>query len=160
MKDVQVKKHSLPYRKGVQAYIIKDNKILIVTEIEFPKFWKVPSGGMDPGEKPEETVKREMHEELNIHIDIIKKCSFKNKYYWPDNVVKRSGYKYKGQEQYIFIAQMKEGEKIKHNQKEIKSCKWIKFREINKYFSIDSQKKMAVKVLNEYKRLKKNNLIK
>ena len=153
--NTKVQKKNLPYREGVQAYIIEQEKILILKNVGDERNWKIPSGGVDPEEKPELTVKREMMEELNVEVEIIKKCSFKNKYNWPDKLVSKSGFKYQGQNQTVFIVKIKDGQKIKSNKHEIKAYKWIKFKDVSKSLSIDSQKKMTIKVINIYKSLNK-----
>lgn len=42
--------------------LLRDNKI----DIPFPNMWDIPGGGVENGELPEDTVRREMVEELGI----------------------------------------------------------------------------------------------
>lgn len=66
-------KHSNSYRPRAEVYIIKDNKYLIVG---IPPKWNgytIPGGGMDPGEIPEETAKREALEEIGTKCKNLKK---------------------------------------------------------------------------------------
>jgi 8-oxo-dGTP pyrophosphatase MutT (NUDIX family) len=53
------------------AFIRKDDKYLLVYDPKF-KFWRVPGGKVRPGEKDEETIKREMFEELDLEIAVEK----------------------------------------------------------------------------------------
>lgn len=57
------------------AVIIQDNKILCVQRNEnkydyISKKWEFPGGKVEENEQLEETVKREIQEELNLNIDV------------------------------------------------------------------------------------------
>lgn len=54
----------------VGAVIIKDKKILLGKRKKKPYkgCWDIPGGFMEPGEKPQEALKREIKEELGIEI--------------------------------------------------------------------------------------------
>ena len=53
----------------ISGFVEKDNKYLVVYDPKF-KFWRVPGGRLEPGEKEEETVKRELFEELDINVKV------------------------------------------------------------------------------------------
>ena len=63
----------------VIALIKKDGKFLMTKRVSFdpedkefyPFVWQFPGGGLEFGETPEETVKREMIEEIGVEIEII-----------------------------------------------------------------------------------------
>ena len=53
------------------AIIIQENKVLITQRSEtmpHPLKWEFPGGKLKPGESPEKCIKREICEELNLHI--------------------------------------------------------------------------------------------
>ncbi len=57
------------------AVIIKENKILCVQRNEnkydyISKKWEFPGGKVEENEQLEDTIKREIHEELNLNIDV------------------------------------------------------------------------------------------
>lgn len=57
----------------IAAIILKDNKVLIAQRAEGQKLagkWEFPGGKIEDGETPEECLKREMKEELNVDIEI------------------------------------------------------------------------------------------
>lgn len=143
---------SLPYRQGIQAYIFNDkDELLLVCNAGDEKFWKAPSGGMEKGEVPEETLKREMMEELGVNVEIIKKMPFKNKYTWSEELIKKHNYNFKGQEQVLFAVKIRKGEKIKIDQSEIQDYKWVKFSEVNSVLKLKTQQEMAERIFHEVK---------
>ena len=60
----------------VAAIIIFNNKVLCVQRCEnklpyISKKYEFPGGKIEPGEKREEAIKREIHEELKMQIEIV-----------------------------------------------------------------------------------------
>ncbi|MFA6081038.1 MAG: NUDIX hydrolase [Patescibacteria group bacterium] len=63
----------------VIALIKKGNKYLMTKRVSFdpkdrefyPYVWQFPGGGLEFGETPEETAKREMIEEIGVEIEIV-----------------------------------------------------------------------------------------
>jgi probable phosphoglycerate mutase len=64
------------------AAIIRDNHILMVREMhEQRDFWTLPGGGLEFGESYEEAVVREVKEEVNLEVKVIKHlftCAYEN----------------------------------------------------------------------------------
>ena len=58
----------LPIRKDKKFYLTRRNA---PGRPAWHKMWQVAGGGLEFGEKPEETLKREMMEELQVTVDII-----------------------------------------------------------------------------------------
>lgn len=58
--------------KVVAAIIKKENKIMIAQRIkgEFAGHWEFPGGKIEPNETPQEALKRELMEEMEIHIQV------------------------------------------------------------------------------------------
>ncbi|MFD8565777.1 NUDIX domain-containing protein [Streptomyces sp. NPDC057694] len=52
--------------KVVAAAVIEDGKLLVVSKQAAPDVFYVPGGKPEPGERPEETLKRELAEELGV----------------------------------------------------------------------------------------------
>lgn len=63
-------------RVSSRAIIIKDNKVLTMFRRRIKdgvttEYYVIPGGGQDDGESLEETVKRELKEEMNVNIKIL-----------------------------------------------------------------------------------------
>lgn len=144
----------LPYRQGVQAYIFNDkNEILVVCNANDANFWKMPSGGIDIGETSEETLHREVMEELGIKVRIIKKSKHKNKFDWPKEIKIKTGNKYRGQEQEVFITKIERNQNIKPDFYEISDYKWVYFKDVNKILKLEHQQITTKKIIQEYRDL-------
>lgn len=61
---------------ATKGIIFKDNKILLITKSDKedmnPNTIDIPGGRLEYGEKPEDSLKREIKEETGLEIDIIK----------------------------------------------------------------------------------------
>lgn len=57
---------------GVAAAIFNDaGQVLLVEHVFRPRFpWGLPGGWLEPGENPAEAVRRELEEELGLHIEV------------------------------------------------------------------------------------------
>ena len=72
------------------AVIIKDEKILICKRSKNDKQggkWEFPGGKIEAGETPEECLKREIKEELDLNIKVIDKLG-ENIYEYPGGAIK------------------------------------------------------------------------
>ena len=60
----------LPMRNGVGAVVLnKNNKVFVGKRIDNPgKFWQMPQGGVDEGEKYFDAMKRELLRRLVLKI--------------------------------------------------------------------------------------------
>ena len=97
----------LPLRNGVGAIVLnKNNQVFVGKRIDNPgKFWLMPQGGVDNGEKYLEAMKRELFEETGIkNYKIIKEIEGMTEYELPDYLLGKiwKG-KYRGQKQKWFI---------------------------------------------------------
>lgn len=63
---------SLHLRQAVRALIVDDDDAILLVEYRFGvdnSVWGPPGGGLEPGEHPEDGLRRELHEELGL-IDV------------------------------------------------------------------------------------------
>lgn len=65
-------------RVRAQALIIEDGKVLLARHHDLTigeRYWCMPGGGVEPGESPEQAAVRELKEETNLDIRIIRKIA-------------------------------------------------------------------------------------
>ena len=103
-----MKNRNLPLRTGVGVVVLNSkNEVFVAKRIDNPgDKWQMPQGGVDPGERLVEAMKRELLEETNIkNIKILKELDYWLQYELPDNLlgIIWKG-KYRGQKQKWFIA--------------------------------------------------------
>ena len=147
-------------RKIVVAVIInKQKKILMCEHIWIDGAWQFPQGGIEKGEKEEETLFRELREELgNEKFEIISKYPDKINYYFPKHI--KHGEKYIGCKQTFFLVEFlgqdKDIDFNKQEKPEFKSFKWVNLGEPEKtviYF----KKISYLKVMQYFKDKIKNH---
>ena len=122
----------LPLRNGVGAIVLnKNNQVFVGKRIDNPgKFWQMPQGGVDDGEKYIEAMKRELFEETGIkNFELVKEIEGMTEYELPDYLLGKiwKG-KYRGQKQKWFITRfLGEEKEINLNTKhaEFIDWKWI-----------------------------------
>lgn len=107
--------NDLPMRKGI-LIVIKDSdrNILICTRAsEGKEVWELPSGGLEKGEKPEQTFYREVYEELGLQrgdVSEPKLTGFSHTYVLPEN--KKRSWPYRGQSLVVLTSKILDKEKI------------------------------------------------
>jgi 8-oxo-dGTP pyrophosphatase MutT (NUDIX family) len=147
----------LPYRKSTVALILnKENKILIIQKNSYtPDQWDFPGGGIDGNEKPEETILRELSEELGSDkFEILKRDKNLDKYKWSKEYIlerfKKYGELYRGQERVRFLVKfLGNNDEIKIEDDENRKFKWIKIEELKKYLIIPGYFEKIRKALTE-----------
>lgn len=157
MSNIKINRGELPYRQAVIGIVLDDDKRFLVAQaITYGEDdWRFPGGGVDGNEKLEETLLRELEEELGTNnFEIIKKANFINQYEWPDHVVedqfKKKGIKYRGQEQVSFLVKFKgKKEDVKIQTEELRKVKWVKYDELKNHFTFPNQWNDAEKALKE-----------
>jgi putative (di)nucleoside polyphosphate hydrolase len=97
------------YRRGVGVMLLNtDRKVWVGRRIDrTDEAWQMPQGGIDPGEEPWETARRELEEETGIKPHLIERiadCPERLRYDLPEELApKLWGGKWRGQEQDWFL---------------------------------------------------------
>ncbi|MBL7662720.1 NUDIX domain-containing protein [bacterium] len=105
---------NLPYRKNVAIFVLNhEGKILQCQRTDLATVWQIPQGGIDEGEHPQETLKRELFEEVGIsEYALLGQLSQELRYDWPEALYDRG---FRGQDQTYFVVQIKAGTEICFN---------------------------------------------
>ncbi len=156
--------NKFPYRKGVNILVLDEqNNYLLVQKTNFDSHqWGFPGGGSEEGDSPEDTVYRELKEELgSTEFEIIYKSPIKIKFDWPkldqEMGFKKHGKWYQGQEKYWYVVKYT-GNKDNFNlqEEEIKNIKWVPYEDLEKHLVFEGQWDNVNSVIKDYK--KSNNL--
>ncbi len=147
----------LPYRKGTIGIITDDeNNFLVVQMVDYGENdWRFPGGGVEDEEKEEETILRELNEELGTDkFELLKRSKNLIKYDWPEHVVinqiKNKNRYFRGQTQTQFLIKFTGNkEDIKVDPGELRQIKWIKREEFKDYLHFEHELEEAEKVLEE-----------
>lgn len=147
------------YREAVFVVVYSlENEIpeyLILNRKLHWKGWEFPKGGIEPGEKIEVAVRREVKEETGLNIlGPLQSFNYSGKYEYTKELVNRPGIK--GQTFTLYAAQVKKG-KILLDEQEHEKYEWLKFEEAIKRLSWENQKKCLtiVHFWNQNKKLRK-----
>ena len=128
---------NLPFRSGVGIVVLnKDNKVFVAQRIDNQKkFWQMPQGGVDEGEKHLTAAYRELEEETSIkEVQLIKELEGLITYELPKNLlgIIWKG-KYRGQEQKWFVMRFLGNDSeinIKTKNPEFCEWKWVDLENI------------------------------
>ncbi len=139
-----VKKNKPLHRIGVST-LIKNNKnefLLVNLESFEEKFFTVVGGGQDIGESLMETAYREIFEELNIpreNLTFIRESNTPIIFYFRSPLIKENK-RYVGSQKFYFGFEFKgEDSIIKVNPGEVRSYKWVAFKDLKDYLLFDNQ---------------------
>ncbi len=147
---------SLPYRKNVAAFILNnEGKILNCKRADQYKDWQLPQGGIDPGETPEQAIRRELKEEVGLErVVFLGHLEEAIRYDWPPELHNRG---FAGQEQYFFMLRAPLGWKpnfILHHEKEFEEAAWDVtsefLRKVEPTFRGTSYKKAVLEFRRKY----------
>ena len=133
------------YRKGVSALIINQNQEFLLVNLKSfeDKYFAIPGGGMEENETLEESVYREMQEELSINkesLEFVGKSNFPLKFKFKVIKINSQGKEYEGSERHFFgFKFIGDDSEIKLQESEVKAYRWVPFVELNNYLLFDNQ---------------------
>ncbi len=116
------------YRPNV-AGILQNaaGRILVCERLDFADSWQFPQGGLDPAEKAEVGLRREIQEELSLtpsdYTVVDRRGPYR--YLFPDGIAKRG---FRGQEQHYFLLRLTASEatvNVATSKPEFRQVRWI-----------------------------------
>ena len=122
------------------ALLIKNNRILIAKRKHSDKLsgkWEFPGGKIEEGETPEECLKRELKEELNIDISI-KDFFIESIYSYPDFKIRLIAY---------FVI----WDTCKLIVRDHEKIAWALLSDLDKFDFAEADKPIVIKLKKEYK---------
>ncbi|HRY82751.1 MAG TPA: NUDIX hydrolase [Candidatus Moranbacteria bacterium] len=139
-------------RIGVGAFLFSKGRILILKRSKkeklLPGFWDIPGGKMEFGETPEEALKREAKEEINLDIELIAPCSV-----FSYITMKGKGHNVDIQ----YLVKTKESMQNIELMDEHEEYRWINHEELKKLSNVSNEMKRALsKGFEMYNKLKLN----
>lgn len=156
-----VNKEKLTYRPAAQAFVFNDRgELLIFQPVYWEKGFRIPGGGLHPGETPVAAIKRELKEEFNLDIEVLYQSPIVNKYDWEEEVIRAFIAKeeyYCGQEVTQFVCSILPNQSISVDSSEIKDYLFAAPDNLAPYFLLPGQVEMAARVLADYHLNTKNN---
>jgi len=121
------------YRKNVAAVIMDENNfILLAKRRKAHNHWQFPQGGVDENETFDETLFRELGEELGTkEFKILQKSSQTFRYNWSKKNRDSRGSGTVGQEQTYFLVRFLGQKKdIKPDKREFDTIEWVPFDQV------------------------------
>lgn len=126
----------LPFRENVSIILVnKDNDILVGERFSQTGTWQFPQGGVEDQDSLEETVYREIEEELGLPrqaVKIIRKLQATNRYTWQDPPRHFVG-KFQGQDQTFWLVELCDPEaefNLSQEHQEFQRIQWVNVDEV------------------------------
>jgi putative (di)nucleoside polyphosphate hydrolase len=129
-----------PLRRNVCAVIAEGEppRVLVFRRVEWPTFpnpWQFPQGGLEPGESPEQGLRRELREEIGTNdVEVLLQAPQPVVYEWPPDVMAGMAVdhpklaRFRGQEQYWFLVRLHSGTdaiRFDHQPAEFDAFAWL-----------------------------------
>lgn len=120
-----------PFRANVAGLVVrhKGRELLLGERFDTPFCWQWPQGGLEPGEQPEQGLRRELLEETGLgQLRVVYKFPFKLRYRFPLSMASR--FPNPGQEQIFFVVETEETPDLKKaTTREFRQLAWAPIEE-------------------------------
>lgn len=137
------------YRKKVRAFIYNEKfEFLLIRPKHYkPDSWSFVGGGTESEESLEQSIRREIREEVGLEKLIsLQKSKNTNHYLYKPDFQKQ----YDGQIAYYFIAQVNSNEPVTIQTEELADYCWVNFENIHTYVKVKEQLDFFMLVAHEF----------
>lgn len=152
----------LLFRKGVSALIMNNKNEFLLINLEFfeDKYFAIPGGGLEQEETLKDAVYREINEELNIEkksLLLIGKSDLPVMIKFKTIKFNDDGKEFDGMERFFFgFKFIGNNNEIILQEGEIRSYRWVSFKDLGDYLLFDDQlKDTQEKILELFPSVKK-----
>ncbi len=142
-------------RKGVSTLIINDKEEFLLVNLESfeDKYFAIPGGGVEKDETLIDAAYRELDEELKIkkrYLQVIGQSNTPVRLKFKVIKMNRDGINYEGSERYFFGFQfIGVNNEIKPKKGEVRSYKWVSFKQLKNYLLFDNQLQETLEKIKE-----------
>jgi putative (di)nucleoside polyphosphate hydrolase len=149
------------FRPNVAALITKPGgQLLICERWMIPGAWQFPQGGMDPGETPEQALRREIREEVGLKPNHYTVMGHRSgyRYLYPAEVRRRKMLKHgsHGQEQIYFLCRTTTDSppvNVNQRSREFSAHRWIPPEEFDLDWLPDFKREVYRQVMKDFFRI-------
>lgn len=155
---MNAKEDAQSYRAQVGAFIFNENyELFFVQNHGYPEnLWDIVKGGMKSGEEPEQTLKREISEELGSEIEykVLRRAWFNDIYTWPEEMQRSRGFR--GQARISYWVKYLGGD-FNIDKNEISNTRWVKDSELKEVLEKGGWAEHEISILmQDWSEVKKN----
>jgi len=143
-------------RKGACAVVFRntpeDAEFLVLHRINPWTGWEFPKGGIDEGETEEQTIQRELEEEIGTkNFKITEKTPFYLEYNWDEKTKEHYKDWYTGARHRVFLAEfIGKPDEIKVDDREHDTFKWLSADKLPEQLTFDDLRQVFKKVHDKY----------
>lgn len=129
-------------RLAVYGLLIRNSQLLLIQPVHSDN-WELPGGRVDDNESEDETLKREISEEVGFNISKIGKCVFaRQQNFYADNIDQF----FNSAQKFYMIDEFEENDDAPLDKSEIKDTKWFPIDDDLKNIIRDNQIEVIQKI--------------
>ena len=144
------------FRPNVALLLLgRDGRLLVCERLKSAGAWQFPQGGVDPGEKLETALVREVEEEIGLPPESYEILESRGgyRYFYPEGVKERKKGNFDGQEQTYFLCQLGADAPsidLESQTREFRDYKWIRPQEFSVAWLPEFKREVYRRVMRDF----------